>query len=48
MEFPEECLYEYGTTRPRGRPRNSWQDEMRGDGRIVGEVWQEKVYNRQE
>jgi hypothetical protein len=37
------------TTRPRGRPRNRWQDEVREDGRIVGgEEWQEKVYNRVE
>jgi hypothetical protein len=35
--------------RPRGRPRNRWQDEVREDGRIVGgEEWQEKVYNREE
>jgi hypothetical protein len=35
--------------RPRGRPRNRWQDEAREDGRIVGEEeWQERVYNRQE
>ena len=25
------------TTKLRGRPRNGWQDEVRGDGRIVGE-----------
>jgi len=32
-----------GTTRLRGRPRNRWQDEVRGDGRIVdGEGWHEK------
>jgi hypothetical protein len=37
------------TTRPRGRPRNRWQDEVRQDGIIVGgEEWQEKVYNREE
>jgi hypothetical protein len=37
------------TTRLRGRPRNSWQDEVKKDGRIVGgEVWQEKLYNRGE
>jgi hypothetical protein len=36
------------TTRLRGRPRNRWQDKVRGDGRIVGgEGWQEKV-NREE
>jgi hypothetical protein len=34
------------STRPRGRPKNRWQDEVREDGRIVGgEEWQEKVYN---
>jgi hypothetical protein len=29
------------TTRPRGRPRNRWQDEVREFGRIVagGEEW---------
>jgi hypothetical protein len=37
------------TTGLRGRPSNRWQDEGRGDGRIVGgEEWQEKVYNREE
>jgi hypothetical protein len=36
-------------TRPRGRPRNRRQDEVREDGKIVGgEEWQEKVYNREE
>jgi hypothetical protein len=31
-------------TRPRGRPRNRWQDEAREDGRIVSEEkWHEKV-----
>jgi hypothetical protein len=35
--------------RLRGRPRNGWQGELRGDGRIVGgEGWQRKVYNREE
>jgi hypothetical protein len=37
------------STRPRGGPRNRWQDEVREDGRIVGgEEWQEKVYNKEE
>jgi hypothetical protein len=37
------------TTRPRGRPRNRWQDEVREAGRMVGgEEWQGKVYNRDE
>jgi hypothetical protein len=37
------------TTSLRGRPRNRWQNEVKGDGRIVGgEGWQEKVYNRAE
>jgi hypothetical protein len=37
------------STRPRGRPRNRWLDEVREDGRIVGgEGWQKKVYNREE
>jgi hypothetical protein len=36
-------------TRPRGRPRNRWQDEVSEDGRMVGgEAWQEKVYNRED
>jgi hypothetical protein len=36
-------------TRPRGRPRNGWQDEVSEDGRIVGgEEWQGKVCNREE
>jgi hypothetical protein len=37
------------STRPRVRPRNRWQDEVREDGIIVGgEGCQEKVYNRDE
>jgi hypothetical protein len=48
--IPKTVLYmNLETTRPRGRPRNRWQDEAREDGRIVGgEEWQEKVYNREE
>jgi hypothetical protein len=35
--------------RPRGRPRNRWQDEVSEDGRIVvGKVWQENLYTRKE
>jgi hypothetical protein len=35
--------------RPRGRPRNRWQHEVREDGRMVGgEEWQEKVYDKEE
>jgi hypothetical protein len=30
------------STKPRGRPRNRWQDEVRVDGRIVGgDEWQQ-------
>jgi hypothetical protein len=37
------------STRPRGTPRNIWQDEVREDGRMVGGVeLQDKVYNREE
>jgi len=48
--IPKMILYmNLVTTRPRGRPRNRWQDEVREDGRIVGgEGWQEKVDNREE
>jgi hypothetical protein len=35
-------------TRPRGRPQNRWQDDMREHGTIVGgEEWQEKVCDRE-
>jgi hypothetical protein len=48
--IPKRVLYmNLGTTRLRGRPGNRWRDEVREDGRIVGgEVWQEKVCNREE
>jgi hypothetical protein len=37
------------STRPRVRPKNRWQDEVKEDRRIAGgEEWQEKVYNREE
>jgi hypothetical protein len=48
--IPKRVLWlNMDTTRPRGRPRNRWQDEVREDGRIVGgEGWREKAYNREE
>ena len=48
--IPKRVLYmSLETTRPRGRPRNRWMDEVREDGRMVGrEEWQEKVYDRDE
>jgi len=48
--IPKRVLYmNLETTRPRGRPRNRWQDGVREDGRRVGgEGWQEKVHNREE
>jgi hypothetical protein len=48
--IPKSILYmNLESTRPRGRPRNRWQDEVKEDGRIVGGAeWQEKVYNREE
>jgi hypothetical protein len=37
------------SARPRGRPRNRRQDEVRKDGIIVGgEEWQERVCDREE
>jgi hypothetical protein len=34
--IPKRVLYmNFKTTRPRCRPRNRWQDEVREDGRIV-------------
>jgi hypothetical protein len=48
--IPKRVLYmNLESTRPRGRPRNTWKDEVREDGRKVGgEEWQEKVYRREE
>jgi hypothetical protein len=42
---PKRVLYMISeSTRPRGRPRNRWQDEVREAGRTVGgEEWEEKV-----
>jgi hypothetical protein len=36
MEFPRVLYMNLETTRPRGRPRNRWQDEVREDERMVG------------
>jgi hypothetical protein len=45
--IPKRVIYMNLETRPRGRPRKRWQDEVRKDGTIVcGEEWQEKVYKR--
>jgi hypothetical protein len=45
-KIPKRVLY---TNLESTRPRNTWQDEVREAGRIVGgEEWQEKVYNREE
>jgi hypothetical protein len=42
---PKKVLYmNLEATRLRGRPRNKWQDEVRGDGRIVGEKAGRKGY----
>ena len=48
--IPKRVLYmNLETTRPRGRQRNRWLDEVRDDGGMVsGEEWQEKVYDREE
>jgi hypothetical protein len=47
--LPKRVLYMNLETRMRGRPRNSWKDKVREDGRIVGgEEWQEQVNNREE
>jgi hypothetical protein len=46
-KIPKRVLYmNWESTRPRGRPRNRWQDEVRKDGRIVGGEGEEKVYKR--
>jgi hypothetical protein len=35
-EIPKRVLYmNLESTRPKGRPRNRWQDEVREDGRMV-------------
>ena len=45
--IPKKVLYMNLETALRGRPRNSWQDEVREDGRLFGgKGWKERVYNR--
>jgi hypothetical protein len=40
----KQTKFSLEATRPRGRPRNRWQDEVGEDGSIVGgEEWQGKV-----
>jgi hypothetical protein len=48
--IPKRVLYmNLETRRPRGRPRNRWQDEVMEAERMVGgEEWQEEVYDREE
>jgi hypothetical protein len=47
--IPKRVLCIIMATRPRGRPRNRWQDNVWQDGRMFGgEEWQEKLCNREE
>ena len=49
--IPKEVLYiNLKTTRLRGILRNRWQDEVRKDGRLAGEVGGKggRVHNREE
>jgi hypothetical protein len=49
--IPKRVLYMNleTTRRPRGKPRNIWQDEVRENGRISGgEKWLRKIYDREE
>jgi hypothetical protein len=48
--IPKRVLYmNFEIIRPRDRPRNRCQDEVREDGRIAGgEEWQVKEYNTEE
>jgi hypothetical protein len=43
--IPKKVLYmNLETTRPRVRPRNRWQDEVREDGKlVVGKRWTERL-----
>jgi hypothetical protein len=45
----KRVLYINLETRPRGKSRNRWRDEVREDERMGGgEEWKEEVYNREE
>jgi hypothetical protein len=46
--IPRRVLDMNFVTRLMGRPRNRWPDDVRESGRIVGEEWHDKVYNREE
>jgi hypothetical protein len=47
--IPQRVLCTNSETRPRGRPRNRWQDEVKENGGMVGgDGWQEKVCKRDE
>jgi hypothetical protein len=48
--IPQKVLYmNLETTMLRGRPRNSWQDEVKENEGLVGDKgWKGRVYNRQE
>ena len=47
IEFPKR--YYIWIWKQQGWPRNRWQDEVRGDGRLVGgKGWKERVCNREE
>ena len=49
IEFPKKILCMNLETRPRGIPRNRWQNEVKEDGRLVGvQGWKERVHNREE
>jgi hypothetical protein len=44
---PKRVIYINLEKKRIARPKNGWQDSVRAGGRIVdGEMWQEKVYNR--
>jgi hypothetical protein len=49
IEFPKDYCILIWNQQDQEVDRETWQDEAREDGRIVGgEKWKEKVYNRGE